>query len=216
MQALSTSRTSLVQTRVAAASTRTAGIRAVATVRCEASKAAPQLSRRAMAAAVALAVPAAWISPAGALIDYDEDDELLAKVRADRKAKVQSELLLERNLVTDEGFKDKKFGAQTAVVQKTVYRLSKAGSLLAAKDTAALGDVLGGDWPAQLKVATATLSLTPTAKTAADTVAVSAATLQKAVGGKKEGEIKSSYLAAVTAIEAWCAESGLDSSIKGL
>merc|ERR1719183_3162371 len=168
MQALSTSRTSLVQTRVAAASTRTAGIRAVATVRCEASKAAPQLSRRAMAAAVALAVPAAWISPAGALID--EDDELLAKVRADRKAKVQSELLLERNLVTDEGFKDKKFGAQTAVVQKTVYRLSKAGSLLAAKDTAALGDVLGGDWPAQLKVATATLSLTPTAKTAADTV----------------------------------------------
>merc|ERR1719183_2341273 len=160
MQALSTSRTSLVQTRVAAASTRTAGIRAVATVRCEASKAAPQLSRRAMAAAVALAVPAAWISPAGALIDY-EDDELLAKVRADRKAKVQSELLLERNLVTDEGFKDKKFGAQTAVVQKTVYRLSKAGSLLAAKDTAALGDVLGGDWPAQLKVATATLSLTP-------------------------------------------------------
>jgi hypothetical protein len=37
-----------------------------------------------------------------------------------------------------------------------------------------------------------------------------------AVGGKKEGEIKSSYLAAVTAIEAWCAESGLDSSIKGL
>jgi hypothetical protein len=67
---------------------------------------------------------------------------LLAKVRADRKAKVQSELLLERNLVTEEGFKDKKFGAQTAVVQKTVYRLSKAGSLLAAKDTAALGDVL--------------------------------------------------------------------------
>jgi hypothetical protein len=37
-----------------------------------------------------------------------------------------------------------------------------------------------------------------------------------AVGGKKEGEIKSSYLAAVTAIEAWCAESGLASSIKGL
>jgi hypothetical protein len=37
-----------------------------------------------------------------------------------------------------------------------------------------------------------------------------------AVGGKKEGEIKSSYLAAVTAIEAWCVESGLDSSIKGL
>jgi hypothetical protein len=41
----------------------------------QASKAVPQLSRRAMAAAVALAVPAAWISPAGALIDYDEDDE---------------------------------------------------------------------------------------------------------------------------------------------
>lgn len=56
---------------------------------------------------------------------------------------MQSELLLEKQLVEEEGFKDKKYGAPTAVVQKSVYRLSKAGSLLAAKDLAALADVLG-------------------------------------------------------------------------
>jgi hypothetical protein len=73
-----------------------------------------------------------------------------------------------------------------------------------------------GDWAAQLTAATATLSLTPTAKTAAVTLATASAALQKTAGGKKEGEIKSAYLAAVKAMEAWCAESGLASSIKGL
>lgn len=187
-------------------------------IKCEAAKDAAIVTRRGVIGLAAAAAPALFAAKSFALIDYDEDDELLSKIRSDRKAKVQAELLSERRFVKEEGFKDKKFDKEVAYVQKTINRLSKAGQLIEANDQAGLPAVVLGDaWVADLKEASSSVSLTPETKDSAKTLMSDITSFQGAVKGKKSaGEIKSTYLVAVGALESWATATGIDSAVTGL
>jgi len=187
-------------------------------VRCEAAKEDKvQLSRRGLVS-LAAAVPALYATKAFALIDYDEDDELLSKVREQRKAKVQQELVSEREFVKEGGFKDKVFDTEIAYVQKAINRLSKAGSLIKENKMDNLKDVVQGDaWVKTLKTATIALSKSPDAVTAETNLFACLKNLQDGIKNKaKPVEIKASYLGTVGALETWAAAASLTGELSGL
>mmetsp|Transcript_32099 Transcript_32099/g.44501 ORF Transcript_32099/g.44501 Transcript_32099/m.44501 type:complete len:216 (-) Transcript_32099:198-845(-) len=172
------------------------------------------LSRREILTFVSVAGPVIVSSPARALIDFDEDDELLSKVKADRASKIQQERISERNFVKENGFTDKKLDKEIAVVQKAINRLSKTGQLIEAKDSNGLVDVVMGDWVNDLKVATDALSLTNDAKSATEPIFTGLSALQSDVKSKKSS--KKSYLTTVNALENWATVSGVSSTVSGL
>uniref|UniRef100_A0A7S0R9Q6 Maintenance of Photosystem II under High light 2 C-terminal domain-containing protein n=1 Tax=Pyramimonas obovata TaxID=1411642 RepID=A0A7S0R9Q6_9CHLO len=186
-------------------------------VRCEVQEDKVQMSRRGLVSLVA-AAPAMQAAKALALIDYDEDDELLSKVREQRKAKVQKELIAERAFVKEGGFKDKVFDNEIVYVQKAINRLSKAGSLIKANETGDLKDVVLGDaWVRDLKGATSAISKSAEAQESAKNLFASINALQNNVKSKaKPVEIKASYLGVVGALESWCTETDLVGSVNGL
>jgi len=187
-------------------------------VRCAAAKEdTVQMSRRGLVSLVA-AAPALYAAKAFALIDYDEDDELLNKVREQRKAKVQQELIAEREFVKEGGFKDKVFDTEIVYVQKAINRLSKAGSLIKDNKVDQLKDVVGGDaWVKSLKNSVNALSKSPEAQTAAKNLFASIKNLQDGVKSKaRPVEIKAAYIGSIGALEAWCTEANVASTLTGL
>jgi len=123
------------------------------------------LSRRKLGMGLVFAAPLLTSLPAQALIDYDEDDELLSKIRADRKAKVQEELISEATFVKEGGFKAKGFDTELVYVQKAINRLSKAGAYLKDGQASDMSGVIGGGaWVSDLKKATNAISRTDEAK----------------------------------------------------
>merc|ERR1712070_1176479 len=73
-----------------------------ASVRCqnvkdETAASSSSVSRRTLVSSLAAAAPALYAAQALALIDYDEDNALLEKIRSDRKNKLSAELKAERD-----------------------------------------------------------------------------------------------------------------------
>eukprot|EP00740_Mantoniella_antarctica_P003155 CAMPEP_0181362770 /NCGR_PEP_ID=MMETSP1106-20121128/8254_1 /TAXON_ID=81844 /ORGANISM="Mantoniella antarctica, Strain SL-175" /LENGTH=206 /DNA_ID=CAMNT_0023476887 /DNA_START=75 /DNA_END=695 /DNA_ORIENTATION=+ len=102
-------------------------------------------------------------SKAWALIpgNDDEDDELLAKAKAGRVGRIQTERALEKTYVTKNELKS---DVDTAKVQVAVFKLSKAGGLIESGDLPSAAEALGlGSWVTDLSDAGAKLGQSPKA-----------------------------------------------------
>merc|ERR1711907_448862 len=97
----------------------------------------------------------------------------------------------------DEGFKNKKFSKQTAAVQTTVKRLSKAGSFLVDGDADGFVQVLDGSWEREFIDITKQLSVTPDARLYETTLSDAVTELVKDAKSKNLGKSKGSYLKTV-------------------
>lgn len=184
-------------------------------VRAEA-KDSVAMSRRAMALTLGMG-SLALSAPARALIDFEEDDELLAKVKADRKAKVQKEIASEARFVKESGYTAKKFDVETAYLQKTINRLSKAGAAIESSDLDTLNSLVGNDdWVRDLKKATTALSLSEEAKTTATGMFGAIGNLQSAAKAKKKQEASEYYLGVIVGLEKWCTITDVAPDLKGL
>jgi len=120
--------------------------------------------------------------------------------------------------VKEGGFKDKVFDNELVYVQKAINRLSKAGSLIKANEMGDLKDVVLGDaWVRDLKGATSAISKSVEAQESEKNLFASISSLQTNVKSKaKPVEIKASYIGVVGAMESWCTETDLVSSLSGL
>ncbi|XP_009364013.1 thylakoid lumenal 16.5 kDa protein, chloroplastic [Pyrus x bretschneideri] len=143
-----------------------------------------------------------------AILEADDDEELLEKVKKDRKKR------LERQGVLSSSKKE------TGYLQELVYRLSKAGQAIESNDLPAASSVLGGstdtDWVQKANIALDKLSSSPEEKTEVDTFNSSLASLILSVTRNDAESSKLAFVSSASAIEKWTTLTGLIDQLKGL
>jgi len=189
-------------------SKQTRRIRSVA-VSCQAGAIDNQnsISRRHVAGAALLLAPFLAAGNALAILENDDDDELLEKVKRDRKAKIEKRSSLGQ------------YKGQEAMVQKAVYKLSSVGKAIDEGDYAAATLVLGAsmdtDWLKDLASATSTVSSSAAEKEAASTLTSSLASLQSAMLQDDGESAKKSFVVSAEALEKWSRLTGLFAELQG-
>jgi len=180
-------------------------------VRASAESKAPKavkapVSRRDTLALGASAVQLMVASKAWALIpgNDDEDEELLAKAKANRSERIQAERKLEKSYVTKNEYK---LDSDSSKVQIAVFKMSKAGGLIEQGYLALAAEELGkGSWEADLKAAN--LGKEP------DAFLSAVAGLKKACTGGDAGAAKKAYVAAAKALEAFAQDTKTADAVK--
>ncbi|KAG6551999.1 hypothetical protein Mapa_006305 [Marchantia paleacea] len=144
-------------------------------------------------------------APACALLEADDDDSLLEKVKGDRQKRLQK-----RGAVVS-------YKKEAESIQKAVYELSKAGQALDSSDFSTASAVLGSNaWIVEVKAALSTVSKSAEEQSEADTFGTALASLQSAVSAKDTEGSKSAFVASASALEKWSSLTGFSEQIKGL
>uniref|UniRef100_A0A2P2LHQ4 Thylakoid lumenal 16.5 kDa protein n=1 Tax=Rhizophora mucronata TaxID=61149 RepID=A0A2P2LHQ4_RHIMU len=143
-----------------------------------------------------------------AVLEADDDEELLERVKKDRKKR------LERQGVISSSIKE------TGYLQDLIYKLSKVGQAIENNDLSAAGSVLGGntdtDWVQKANIAFTKLSSSPEEMTEVDTFNSSLASLISSVTRNDIESSKVAFVSSASAFEKWTTLTGLDAQLKGL
>ncbi|XP_028753922.1 thylakoid lumenal 16.5 kDa protein, chloroplastic [Neltuma alba] len=143
-----------------------------------------------------------------AILEADDDEELLEKVKRDRKKR------LERQGVISSSKKE------TEYLQDLVYNLSRVGQAIENDDLATAGSVLGGststDWVQKANIAFNKLSSSPEEKDEVDIFNSSLASLISSVAKKDVESSKIAFVSSASAFEKWTSLTGLFAQLKGL
>ncbi|XP_078427933.1 chloroplast thylakoid lumen protein [Wolffia australiana] len=181
---------------------------------CEggAEKTEAAVSRRgylASAASCAAALALIGISPArAAILEADDDVELLEKVRQDRKKRLERQGVISSS------------ARETGYLQTLVYQLSKVGRAIDENDFSAAGAILGAgagaDWVKNANAAFSKLSLSSEEKEQVDAFNSSLASLVTSVANKDAESSKEAFVTSASALEKWVISTGLVGEISGL
>ncbi|XP_022731176.1 thylakoid lumenal 16.5 kDa protein, chloroplastic-like [Durio zibethinus] len=143
-----------------------------------------------------------------AILEADDDEELLEKVKRDRKKR------LERQGVISSSAQEKGY------LQDLVYKLSKIGQAIENNDLSAASSVLGGstdtDWVKNANIAFSKLSSGPEEKTQVETFNSSLTSLISSVTKNDVESSKVAFVASASAFEKWTTLTGLFGQLKGL
>ncbi|KAL9377163.1 hypothetical protein Peur_031283 [Populus x canadensis] len=143
-----------------------------------------------------------------AILEADDDEELLEKVKRDRKKR------LERQGVISSANKEKGY------LQDLVYKLSKVGQAIDNNDLSTASSVLGGstdiDWVKKANIAFTKLSSSPEEKIEVDTFNSSLSSLISSVTSNDIESSKTAFVSSATAFEKWTNLTGLFGQLKGL
>ncbi|KAK7388674.1 hypothetical protein VNO78_23497 [Psophocarpus tetragonolobus] len=143
-----------------------------------------------------------------AILEADDDEELLEKVKRDRKKR------LERQGVIKSSTKE------TGYLQDLVYKLSEVGKAIENNDLPTAASVFGSgtetDWVQNANIALNKLSASPEEKTAVDTFNSSLASLISSVAGNDVESSKLAFVSSASAFEKWTYLTGLVVQLKGL
>lgn len=143
-----------------------------------------------------------------AILEADDDVELLEKVKKDRKKR------LERQGVINSSTKE------TEYLQDLVYKLSEVGQAIENNDLPTAGSVFGKgtdtDWVQNATTALTKLSSSPEEKTEVDTFNSSLASLISSVARNDVESSKIAFVSSAGAFEKWTTLTGLVVQLKGL
>ncbi|KAJ8528056.1 hypothetical protein K7X08_015507 [Anisodus acutangulus] len=143
-----------------------------------------------------------------AILEADEDDELMEKVKKDRKKR------LERQIIISSSFKEKGY------LQDLVYKLSKVGQAIENSNLSAASSVLGqstdADWVQKVNSAFNKFSGSDEEKTEIDSFNSSLSSLVSSVTKNDIEGSKTAFLASASAFEKWTTLTGLIEELKGL
>ncbi|CAI5969544.1 unnamed protein product [Closterium sp. NIES-65] len=164
------------------------------------------VSRRgfSMAAVALLIAPAMAASPAHALLEADDDTDLLERMKRERKEKIE----LRESRGT--------YKAEEADIQAAVYGLSKVGAALEAGNSSAAAAELSAGWVAKADAAISKISRSDAEKSLAADFQSAIAALQSAAGASDVKGAKKAFLAAASALESWAKTAALDGELLGL
>ncbi|TKY73199.1 Thylakoid lumenal 16.5 kDa protein [Spatholobus suberectus] len=144
-----------------------------------------------------------------AILEADDDEELLEKVKRDRKKRLEKQGVISSSQQETAGY-----------LQDLVYKLSQVGQALEKNDLSTAGSVLGGntdtDWVQKANIAFNKLSSSPEEKTEVDTFNSSLASLISSVSKNDVESSKIAFLSSATAFEKWTSITGLAAQLKGL
>ncbi|KAL3683635.1 hypothetical protein R1sor_001657 [Riccia sorocarpa] len=162
-------------------------------------------TRRDVVGGAAALLSAFLAAPASALLEADEDEALLEKVKSDRQKRIQK-----RGAIAS-------YKKETEYVQKAVYELSKTGKAIDTADFSTASAVLGSSsWIANVKTALSTVSKSPEEQGEAETFSNALASLQSAVSKKDTEASKSAFVTSASALEKWTSLTGFSDQVKGL
>ncbi|XP_009758338.1 thylakoid lumenal 16.5 kDa protein, chloroplastic [Nicotiana sylvestris] len=143
-----------------------------------------------------------------AILEADEDDELMEKVKKDRKKR------LERQGIINSSTKEKGY------LQDLVYKLSIVGQAIEKNDLSAASSVLGqsidADWVQKVNSAFNKFSGSDEEKTEIDSFNSSLSSLVSSVTKNDIEGTKTAFLASASAFEKWTTLTGLVEELKGL
>ncbi|KAI3714829.1 hypothetical protein L6452_21789 [Arctium lappa] len=172
----------------------------------------PQVSKRSLSISLTslflLSLTGNTHAANAAILEADDDLELMEKVKKDRKKRI------EKQTVLNSSTKDKEY------LQDAIYKLSKVGQAIENNDLPSAGLVLGqtldADWVKMANAALSKLSSSPEEKSEVDAFNSSLTSLYTSV---TKNDIEASRLAFVdsaTAFEKWTTLTGLVGQLKGL
>ncbi|KAK9832099.1 hypothetical protein WJX81_006978 [Elliptochloris bilobata] len=158
-------------------------------------------------------LPALLTSPAArALIPDDDDEELIEKAKANRKARLASEKEVETEFKKSGGFAE----GEVVVVQRAVNRLARSGEALAAGDLSTVAATVTGAWVSELEKVAAGLSTSDAARESVGAVLQGINRLgENAKSGALE-DAKRSFVTSVSALQSWAETAGIAGELKGL
>lgn len=143
-----------------------------------------------------------------AILEADDDEELLEKVKRDRKKRLEKQGVISSSK------------QETGYLQDLVYKLSAVGQALEKNDLSAAGSVLGGstdaDWVQRANIAFNKLSSSSEEKTEVDAFNSSLASLISSVSKNDVESSKIAFVSSATAFEKWTSMTGLAAQLKGL
>ncbi|KAI3524463.1 hypothetical protein L1887_03118 [Cichorium endivia] len=143
-----------------------------------------------------------------AILEADDDLELMEKVKKDRKKRI------EKQTVLNSSNKDREY------LQDVIYKLSKVGQAIENNDLPSAGSVLGqtpdADWLKMANAALSKLSSSPEEKSEVDTFNVSLTSLYSSVTKNDIEASKLAFVDSATAFEKWTTLTGLVGQLKGL
>ncbi|KAI4344146.1 hypothetical protein L6164_011410 [Bauhinia variegata] len=143
-----------------------------------------------------------------AILEADDDVELLEKVKRDRKKRLEKQGVISSS------------SKETGYLQDLVYKLGKVGQAIENNDLSAAGSVLGGstdvDWVQKANAAFNKLSSSPEEKTAVETFNSSIASLISSVAKNDVDSSKVAFVSSASAFEKWTTLTGLVGQLKGL
>ncbi|KAE9608358.1 hypothetical protein Lal_00025815 [Lupinus albus] len=143
-----------------------------------------------------------------AILEADDDIELLEKVKRDRKQRLERQSLINSSKI------------ETGYLQQLVYKLSEVGQAIENNDLSTAGSVLGEgidtDWVKKANIAFDKLSSSPEEKTEVDTFNSSLASLISSVFKKDIESAKLAFVSSAGAFEKWTSLTGLAMQLKGL
>ncbi|KAL5225305.1 hypothetical protein ABZP36_011944 [Zizania latifolia] len=181
----------------------------VASSQCQERRAV--VGRRGGLASCLLAALAASFSGAGAsraaVLEADDDIELLERVKEDRKKRLQKQGVISSS------------GTETGYLQDLIYKLSKVGQAIDKNDLPAASSVLGpnsdAQWVQNINAAFTKFSSSPEEKNMVDSFNSSLASLITSVNKSDVDSSKSAFVSSATALEKWIASAGLGGQLKG-
>ncbi|CAA7038372.1 unnamed protein product [Microthlaspi erraticum] len=143
-----------------------------------------------------------------AILEADDDEELLEKVKQDRKKRI------ERQAVINSAVKEKGY------LQDLVYKLSKVGQAIEKNDLPAAGLVLGkgtdSEWVKTVNSAFTKLSASPEENTEVEAFNSSLASLITSVNKNDIESSKLAFVSSASAFEKWTTLTGLLAQLKGI
>ncbi|KAK4481182.1 hypothetical protein RD792_012063 [Penstemon davidsonii] len=143
-----------------------------------------------------------------AILEAEDDEELLEKVKKDRKKRLEKQVVI--NSLTKE----------KAYLQDLVYKLSKVGQAIEKNDLSVASSVLGPskdtEWVQKVNSALDKLSSSTEEKTEVDTFSSSLASLISSVSKNDIEASKVAFVASASSFEKWTTLSGLVEQLKGL
>ncbi|GER51617.1 thylakoid lumenal 16.5 kDa protein, partial [Striga asiatica] len=143
-----------------------------------------------------------------AILEADDDEELLEKVKKDRKKRLEKQGVIGSSTT------------ETAYLQDLVYKLSETGQALETNDLSAAYSVLGSskdtEWVQRANSALNKLSSSNEEKTEVDAFNSSLVSLISSVSGNDIEGSKVAFVSCASALEKWTVLSGLVEQLKGL
>ncbi|CDP10427.1 unnamed protein product [Coffea canephora] len=143
-----------------------------------------------------------------AILEPDDDEELLEKVKKDRKKR------LERQGVLNSA------AQETGYLQELVYKLSRVGQAIEKNDLSTARSVLGQssdtDWVQKVQSAFKKLSSSPEEKSEVETFSSALDSLILSVTKNDIEASKTAFVASASAFEKWTTLTGLVEKLKGL
>lgn len=154
--------------------------------------------------------------PADALIPDDEDSDLLAKAKANRKAKLQQEKKTERAYVEEAGVGTAKLDRELLPVQIAIKQLLIAGGDLEKGDVKAAAGEIQESMIGDMNKAILKVSNTNDARALSGTVASTMKSLQTALNKNQLKEAKAAWVSTADDITQWAKAAQVDTLLRGL